>query len=179
MSRMGRRIARILRHEPQLVGIALGVGGWVRIDTLVKACRADGMALSVAKLEQIVAEDDKQRFTISEDGLSIRAAQGHSADLKLDMNYEAIEPPAVLYHGTATKTLKLLFREGIRSQRRRYVHLSPDVETAIKVGGRHGTAIVLEVQTGDLHRAGHVFYRAENGVWLTEHVPVGSFQVIA
>lgn len=149
------------------------------IDVLVKACRSHGMLLNVAILECIVSEDDKQRFTISEDGRRIRAAQGHSESLKVDIGYEAVEPPSVLYHGTATKTLNALFREGIRPTRRKYVHLSFDIETAMRVGSRHGTPIVLEIQAEELHGAGHPFYLAENGVWLTDHVPVGSFHLVS
>lgn len=175
MSRAGRRIARILRHEPELVGLTLGVGGWVDVAALIKACRETGMPLSVKGLNAIVAEDDKQRFTLSEDGRRIRAAQGHSVGVEL--GYEALEPPEVLFHGTATKSLGRIFREGIRSQRRRYVHLSLDPETATKVGTRHGTPIILEVQAGEMHRAGQAFFRAENGVWLTEVVPVGRFHL--
>lgn len=179
MSRAGRRIVRILRHEPELVGLTLAPGGWVEIDALVKGCRSNGMALNEAKLECIVSEDDKQRFTISEDGRHIRAAQGHSDSLNVDLGYDAVEPPSVLYHGTATKTLDFILKEGISSRHRRYVHLSFDLETAIKVGGRHGTPIVLEVQAEEMHGAGHPFYMAENGVWLTDHVPVNFFRVIS
>lgn len=175
MSRIGRRLARILRHEPELVGLTLGPGGWVAVNDVVKAFKGTPTPLKHAQIEAIVSSDDKQRFSLSEDGRYIRAAQGHSVEV--DLGLEAQEPPELLYHGTATTSLNAIFQQGIQSRGRRQVHLSLDVETATKVGSRHGNPIVLQIRAREMHGAGHAFFQADNGVWLTDEVPVGWFEV--
>lgn len=164
-----KRLSYVLRHRPDVIGITLTADGWVSIDTLLKALAAHGTRISRATLEQVVAENDKQRFTI--DGDRIRANQGHSVDV--DLGYSPAEPPAELFHGTATRHLGSIYEQGLVKGRRHHVHLSADPATAHKVGSRHGTPVVLRVDAAGLVAAGHVFFVSANGVWLTETVPPG------
>ncbi|WP_138469229.1 RNA 2'-phosphotransferase [Poseidonocella sp. HB161398] len=165
MSRESKVLSRILRHEPGLAGLELGPGGWVRIDALLSGMRRAGHRLSRAELERIVAGNDKRRFTISEDGRRIRAAQGHS--VAVDLGLPPMVPPETLFHGTARASLDAIWAEGILPGRRRHVHLSPDIETARRVGQRHGRPVVLRVAAARMQAEGHVFWQADNGVWLT------------
>lgn len=172
MSKQSKTLSRILRHEPEIVGLSLKPGGWVRIDDLLRGMKRAGIRLSIEELQQIVAQNDKKRFTISDDGELIRAAQGHSVDV--DLGLEAVEPPNVLFHGTARVNLDSIFNDGLHPGRRQQVHLSPDPDTAERVGQRHGKPVVLRIDTGGMHRDGHLFYRADNGVWLTGYVPAAA-----
>jgi putative RNA 2'-phosphotransferase len=167
--RISRFLSRVLRHRPQEAGLTLDAHGWADVDAVLAGAQRRGFALDRATLLRVVAENDKQRFTLSPDGQRIRANQGHS--LPVDLELEALVPPDVLYHGTATQFLGSIRREGLRSGRRQHVHLSPDAATAARVGGRHGTATVLTVEAARMHAEGHVFYCSANGVWLTDHVP--------
>ncbi len=160
----------VLRHEPQAIGLTLDPEGWADLDVLVAAAAAYGQALDQATIDRVVETNDKKRFSISSDGLSIRAAQGHSTD-QVAITYPPVPPPAVLFHGTATRFLESIRAEGLRPQSRHYVHLSATAETAMAVGRRHGAPVLLEVLSGAMHRAGMVFHRADNGVWLTRAVP--------
>lgn len=169
MSKESRFLSRVLRHEPELIGMALGRGGWVQVDDLLRRMKRAGHPLTADALSQIVAENDKQRFTLSEDGHRIRAAQGHS--VTVDLELEAMEPPATLFHGTARANLDAIFANGLNPGRRQHVHLSPDEETATKVGTRHGRPVVLRVNTAAMYADGLTFWKADNGVWLTESVP--------
>ena len=169
MSRASRTLSRILRHTPGEAGLTLGPGGWVRVDDLLKGLRSLGMRLTREDIERIVAENDKSRFTFSEDGQRIRAAQGHSVGV--DLQLAPAVPPPVLYHGTARTSLQAILVEGLKPQRRQHVHLSRDLETATRVGTRHGKPVVLRVDTAALQAEGHPFWQADNGVWLTDQVP--------
>lgn len=164
-----KRLSYVLRHAPEEVGLTLGDGGWVMIDDLLSGFREKGWALNRDELDQVVETNEKKRFTVSADGLRIRAAQGHSVKIKSDL--KAIAPPAVLYHGTAKRNLDAIMREGLRPMSRQHVHLSLDVATAETVGQRHGKPIVLYVGSGKMAAAGFEFYCADNGVWLTNRVP--------
>jgi putative RNA 2'-phosphotransferase len=159
----------VLRHEPGAVGLALGDGGWVEIDRLLEGCRAHGRPLSREVLETVVATSPKQRFAISDDGLRIRASQGHSVEV--DLAYEPATPPETLFHGTVAAALPAIRAGGLSKMARHHVHLSPDEATARIVGMRRGAPVVLRVAAGRMHRDGHVFFVSANGVWLTEHVP--------
>jgi putative RNA 2'-phosphotransferase len=169
MSETSKYLSYILRHAPQSIGLQLDKGGWADIDALLAAAASKGRKLSRAALLQVVAEDDKRRFTLSDDGQRIRAAQGHSIDVELGLTPKA--PPAILFHGTAERFLSSILAEGLRPGQRQKVHLSADIETAVKVGRRHGRPVVLEIDAAGLHGAGHPFWLAENGVWLTDRVP--------
>jgi len=169
MSKQSKFLSLVLRHQPELIGIELDPQGWTSVETLLVRASAFGAPMTRAELEAIVAESDKKRFTLSEDGSRIRAAQGHS--VPVDLGVAPMEPPEVLYHGTATRFLAAIRAEGLIPGRRQQVHLSPDIETAIKVGQRHGKAQVLLVAAGRMFADGFAFTRADNGVWLTDHVP--------
>jgi putative RNA 2'-phosphotransferase len=164
-----RFLSLVLRHDPAAAGVTLDEGGWVAVDALLAGCAAAGRPLDRAELEHIVATNDKRRFAFSGDGTRIRASQGHSVDV--DLGLAAAEPPEWLYHGTASRTLPLVLREGLRPMSRQDVHLSADPETATRVGARHGRPVVLRVAAGRLAATGQVFRRSANGVWLTDRVP--------
>lgn len=167
--RPSRFLSRVLRHAPASIGLALDAAGWADVDTLIERARAHGLPLDRAMLDEIVATNDKQRYAYDDGGRRIRARQGHSLDV--DLGLVPVEPPARLYHGTATRHLHAIQRQGLRPGRRRHVHLSTDAATARHVGARHGMPAVLGVRAHAMHTAGHPFYRAENGVWLVDAVP--------
>lgn len=169
LARLSKFLSLVLRHEPDRIGLTLDDGGWVAVEALLVAVNQAGMSLTQATLARIVAENDKQRFRFSDDGLRIRANQGHS--VAIDLGLTPLTPPNVLYHGTATRFLEAIRQEGLRPQSRQHVHLSSDATTASKVGQRHGKSVVLTVRSDAMHGAGYRFYQADNGVWLTDHVP--------
>ena len=160
----------ILRHNPGRVGIELDESGWVDVDVLIAAMNANGKSVDRNIIDEVVETNDKKRFTFSDDGSKIRANQGHS--INVDLKLESKEPPEFLYHGTATKNLASIKVEGLDKRNRQHVHLSSDKVTATKVGQRHGKVVILNVRSGDMHRAGFEFFLSKNGVWLTDNVPV-------
>ena len=167
--RISKRLSLVLRHRPDKIGLTLDQSGWVRIADLLEAFRKSGMRLTREDLQYVVDHCDKQRFTISEDGQRIRASQGHSIDVEL--GYEPVAPPAVLFHGTAEKNLGAILEKGIVKRRRHHVHLSQDFATAVRVGQRHGKPVVLQINASEMRIDGFLFFCSENGVWLVEHVP--------
>jgi putative RNA 2'-phosphotransferase len=162
-------LARHLRHAPGAIGLVLEPGGWVEIDRLLAACASHGVVLTRSELEAIVQSSDKQRFAIDPGGTKIRANQGHSVDV--DLGLAPADPPATLYHGTAARNADAIAAGGLSKMARHHVHLSLDRATAIRVGSRHGAPIVFVVDAAAMHRDGHTFHRADNGVWLVEAVP--------
>jgi putative RNA 2'-phosphotransferase len=158
-----------LRHRPQRLGLVLEPGGWVPVHDLLAAAARAGLPITRAELDEVVARNDKQRFSFDPSGTRLRANQGHSTPV--DLQLEPLEPPPVLYHGTAERALPSIEREGLRKMRRHHVHLSGDTQTARRVGMRHGRAVVLAVDAAALCAAGYQFFRAANGVWLVEAVP--------
>ena len=167
--RTSKFLSKVLRHAPESVGLRLDEAGWVDVDELLAAAGRAGVALDRPTLERVVAENDKQRFALSPDGVRIRASQGHSVTVELGL--EPVVPPDVLFHGTADRNLDSIRAQGLVPGRRTHVHLSADEATAVNVGRRHGRPVVLRVRAGEMHRAGHPFYRSDNGVWLTGAVP--------
>lgn len=161
----------VLRHRPDAIGLLLDSEGWADIDALIAAAQKDGKRIDRALIEEVVATNDKQRFAISEDGLRIRAVQGHSS-AQVDIQYAAIVPPEFLYHGTASRFLVSINKQGLIAGARHHVHLSHDEKTAVQVGARHGMPVVLKVQAAKMHAQGYAFYQADNGVWLTSKVPI-------
>lgn len=174
--RISKFLSLVLRHKPEEIGLTLDRGGWASVPDLLRACDAHGFSISLEELKAVVANNDKKRFSFSEDASLIRANQGHSIDVEL--GYRPTQPPAILYHGTAERFLNSIIERGLTKGSRRHVHLSKDVATALKVGRRHGKPAVLRVNSGQMHRDGHEFYMSENGVWLVEYVPPGYIRVI-
>lgn len=162
---LSKYLSLILRHKPEKAGIVLDSKGWAQVSDLIDSVKG----LNMAKLEEIVREDDKQRYSFNNDKTKIRANQGHS--VKVDVDLKEGVPPKILYHGTVDKYLDNIFKEGLRKMSRLYVHLSEDIETAKKVGSRRGDAVILKVNTENMLSCGYKFYKSENGVWLTDNVP--------
>jgi putative RNA 2'-phosphotransferase len=167
--KVSKFLSLVLRHEPERIGLVLDPQGWADIGELIALARAHGMALTRETIAHVVATSDKQRFALDEAGQRIRANQGHSVDI--DLGLEPSEPPAILFHGTAEATVAAIRAEGLKAGARQHVHLSPDAATAAKVGQRHGKPIVLRVLAGQMWSKGSAFFRAANGVWLTNAVP--------
>lgn len=168
--RLSRHLSLVLRHRPETAGLTLDANGWVPVADLLAALR-----ISRADLDVVVEHNDKSRFAIAvgADGVErIRANQGHSRRVQVDLDLPAAGPPAVLFHGTPRGNLAPILREGLHPRSRQHVHLSPDVATALVVGRRRSPDVaVLEVAAAALAEAGIVFHRSENGVWLTAEVP--------
>lgn len=167
--RYSKFLSRVLRHEPERIGLKLDAQGWAVVSDLLEKTHSAGMSLTRDLLEKVVAENDKQRFSFSEDGLRIRASQGHS--LPVDLELEAAAPPELLYHGTATRFLDSIRERGLVPGNRNHVHLSKDEPTAVNVGKRHGRPVVLKIQARRMHDEGHEFFLSANSVWLTDCVP--------
>lgn len=174
--RLSKYLSRCLRHQPEAIGLTLEPGGWVAVDALLAAAARHGVTLSRAELDEIVGRNNKQRFAFDERGSRIRANQGHS--VPVDLQLAPVPPPAVLYHGTSSDALGAILREGLRKMRRHDVHLTDDIATAERVGARHGAAVVLRVDAAAMARDGRQFFRSENGVWLTGSVPPQYLRVL-
>ena len=167
---LGKFISKILRHQPGLIGISLDEHGWADVQDLIAGVRAAGHPdFDMAVLEEIVETNNKKRYSFSDDKQLIRANQGHS--IPVDVELPVTSPPATLWHGTADRFVPSIMEQGIRSMSRLYVHLSPDMETALKVGRRHGKPVILRIDSGQMKADGAVFYLSVNGVWLTKVVP--------
>jgi putative RNA 2'-phosphotransferase len=162
-------LSLVLRHKPEAIGIALDAEGWIDVDVLLAAAARHGRSISRVQLADVVATNDKQRFSLSTDGRSIRANQGHSVDV--DLALAPLEPPEFLYHGTVERFVSSIREKGLIRGQRHHVHLSGDRETAGRVGQRRGKAVILVVESGRMHRLGHKFFCSANGVWLTDTVP--------
>ena len=162
-------LSRHLRHAPADLGLTLEPGGWVPIDALLAGAAAAGSPITREELDEVVRSSDKQRFAVDETGTRIRANQRHSVEV--DLQLEPAEPPAELFHGTAERNVEAILRDGLRKMARHHVHLSPDTQTATKVGQRHGKPVVLVVDAARMRADGHTFYRSANGVWLVDEVP--------
>lgn len=169
-------ISLVLRHRPDAAGIQLDEHGWANVDELIDGINSTGRKINTEMLDEIVATDEKGRYGYNEDKTLIRANQGHS--IPVDVDLRAQEPPEFLYHGTAKRFLENIQVEGLKSMSRLYVHLSKDKETAIKVGKRHGEPVVLQVHSGEMFRDGNKFYLSENGVWLIKSVPAKYFNTV-
>jgi putative RNA 2'-phosphotransferase len=162
-------LSLVLRHRPEEIGLALDENGWASVSELLQKAKMDPPTL-----EEIVATNEKKRFSFNEDKTKIRAAQGHSIDV--DIQLKPVDPPETLYHGTSEKFLDPIKKTGLEKKGRQYVHLSLDVATALDVGKRHGKPAVLIINSGDMSRKGYKFYLSENKVWLTDSVPVEFIQ---
>lgn len=163
-------LSLILRHKPDAAGIFLDEHGWANVEDLINGIKNTGRNINMSILEDIVKTDSKQRYSFNEDKTLIRANQGHS--VPVNVNLEMMKPPKFLYHGTADRFLKSIMEEGLKPMNRLYVHLSTDIETAIKVGKRHGNPVVLKVHSNQMYEEGCIFYLSKNGVWLTKSVDI-------
>ena len=166
---VSKYISLILRHKPEEIGITLDEHGWASVPELLAGISRT-QPITMEDLERIVAEDEKQRYSFNEDMTLIRANQGHS--IPVDVELEEVTPPETLYHGTGEKYTASIDSQGLLPKSRLYVHLSGDTETAKKVGQRHGRPVIYIVKSGEMHRDGIAFFRSVNGVWLTKQVPV-------
>ena len=168
LTKASKFLSLVLRHKPDVIGLQLDSSGWASISELVNNADKELM-LTQDLIRQTVASNDKQRFQISDDGLRIRASQGHS--IKVDLQLKPQEPPAKLFHGTAMRFLESIHKEGLKAGQRHHVHLSTDIDTATAVGKRYGKPVILEVDAAAMRQQGHEFLLSENNVWLTKSVP--------
>lgn len=170
LTRISKFLSKYLRHEPATLGLTLEVGGWVLVEDLLKACAKHNFPITKVQLDEVVEKNNKKRFSFDESGKKIRANQGHSVEVDLQLAPQ--RPPSVLYHGTAEKNLASVMSVGIEKRARHHVHLSKDIATAKNVGSRHGKPVVLAIDAESMQKAGFIFYCSDNGVWLTDCVPV-------
>lgn len=164
-TKLSKFLSLVQRHQPDAAGVTLDSHGWVAVSDLVDGALRKGIEISPEAVAYVVERSSKKRFSLNADGTAIRAAQGHSVNV--DLNLEPRTPPAVLYHGTSEGAVAAIRREGLKPGHRRHVHLSADVETATRVGARHGKPVVLEVLAERASKEGQFFYLSENAVWLT------------
>lgn len=166
---LSKYISYLLRHNPSDAGVALDKEGWADTEELLAGIRRKGRKIDLQLLEKIVQDDEKGRYSFSSDKTRIRANQGHSIPVHVAMT--AAVPPEILYHGTAEQFAERICAEGIKKMSRQFVHLSPDIATACKVGQRHGKVCVFAVKAGEMAKDGFVFFLSANGVWQSEDIP--------
>ena len=173
----GKFLSKILRHKPEIIGITLDEHGWADVEELIEGVQKTKPGFNREILEEIVRTNNKQRYSFNEDHTKIRANQGHS--ISVDVQLMEALPPEILYHGTGEKSVQSILSEGLLPMNRLYVHLSKDIETATKVGIRHGKPVIFTVQAGQMQREGYSFFLSENGVWLTKAVPARYLEIMA
>ena len=167
--KISKFLSLILRHDPSVIGIQLDQSGWVDIDELLGAMARNGKNVSRQQLDEVVVSNDKQRFSISDDGKRIRAKQGHSVNVEL--GYQPVEPPETLCHGTPERFVRIIQQTGLKKMKRHHVHMHADPKLATDVGGRRGKPVLLIIRSRAMHQAGFEFFVSGNDVWLTDHVP--------
>ena len=176
LKQVSKFLSYILRHHPESIGLTLDNNGWADLDELVNLSLKDGRKITKELVFETVTQNDKKRFALNDDNTKIRAVQGHS--LEVDLELEEQIPPEKLFHGTATRFLDSILEKGLIPSGRQYVHLSSDLETAVNVGKRHGKPVVLEIKAGLMLDEGYKFYLSQNKVWLTNNVPEKYIDVI-
>jgi putative RNA 2'-phosphotransferase len=176
-TKISKALSYVLRHNPASAGIKLDENGWASVDELFSTFRVAGRAINREVLKHVVDTNNKKRFSFNDDFTKIRASQGHS--IEVDLNYAESAPPAILYHGTTEKFLSAILKTGLQKMNRHHVHLSNSVETAVNIGQRRGKPVVLAIKSGEMFEEGHSFYKSDNGVWLTEAVPVKFIEINA
>ena len=174
--KISKYLSKHLRHQPERLGLTLAPGGWVSVDDLLSVCAAHQFFITRKELDEVVATNDKKRFSFDATGKLLRANQGHS--IKIDLELEPQTPPDILYHGTGKKSINSILELGLLKMSRHHVHLSLDTNTARKVGMRHGHPVVLAVDAAAMHQAGYLFYCSTNSVWLIERVPPEYLKVL-
>jgi len=167
--KISKLLSYVLRHHPDHIGITPDKNGWVAVAELIEKINAAGTFIDKDLLHSIVADNDKKRFAFDDTQTLIRASQGHS--IEVDLQMEAATPSIYLYHGTADKSLESILSNGLQKRSRQHVHLSDTIETAKAVGGRHGKPVVLVIAAKAMQEAGYIFYISANKVWLTDEVP--------
>ena len=167
--RISKLMSLVLRHKPEHLDLNLDENGWVKVDLLLAAMQHQGLDVDRELFEEVVRDNDKQRFAFNEDRTQIRANKGHS--IEVDVELEQKTPPSVQLHGTVEEFLDPIRESGLKKMNRQHVHLSGDLETANKVGSRRGKPVILQIDAAKMEKNGHVFYLSANGVWLTDHVP--------
>lgn len=173
---ISRYIALLLRHHPEKAGLCLDEHGWVEVEALIQGVRRRYPEFNRAVLDEIVAHDSKQRYAYNQDKTCIRANQGHS--IPVDVELKQALPPTILYHGTGEKYVESIQKVGLIPKSRLYVHLSTDIQTAIQVGKRHGQPVVYQIDTQQMVHDGFIFYISANHIWLTKAVPVQYLKII-
>ena len=167
---LSKFISLILRHKPEKIGIKLDEHGWADVNALIEGIQKSGKQFNITLLEKVVAENDKQRFSFNEDKTKIRANQGHTK--KVDVELEDKMPPKILFHGTLAKNSASIKKDGLLKMKRLHVHLSDNIETAKKVANRRsGETIIYKIDAEAMYREGYKFFQSVNGIWLTDHVP--------
>ena len=169
-NKISKFLSYILRHNPDKLGITLDENGWTSVAVLLEKINMESYSLSMEELEYVVDTNEKKRFALNEDKTLIRANQGHS--IKVDLALNEKEPPSYLYHGTVEKFMESIQATGLQKGSRHHVHLSEDKETATNVGSRRGKPVILTIKSGEMHAQNFTFYQSENGVWLTDEVPM-------
>lgn len=174
--KISKYLSRHLRHQPERIGITLQEGGWVEVEILLQACKQNNFVFTRSELEEVVAKNDKKRFSFDATGRLIRANQGHS--VTVDLQFQSAIPPDILYHGTGKTTVPLILASGLQKMSRHHVHLSMDIETAKKVGSRHGKPSVLQIDAAQMVADGYIFYCSDNNVWLVDFVDIKYISVL-
>ncbi len=169
LKKSSKFLSLVLRHKPEKIGIVLDSAGWVSVSKLLKAITASDKHLTLIELEYIVDNNDKKRFSFSKDKTKIRANQGHS--VKINLELDECKPPSALYHGTIQKFISSIYQDGLCKMNRHHVHLSDSIDTAEKVGARRGKPVILVINTEQMYKDKFKFYISDNGVWLTDSVP--------
>lgn len=175
LDKLSKFLSLILRHKPEVANIELDEHGWANVEDLISGINQTGRTINLEILEEIVATDQKQRYSFNADKTLLRANQGHSIPVDVELSEQ--KPPEFLYHGTADRFLDSIMAEGLKSMNRLYVHLSKDTETAWKVGRRHGTPVILKINSGKMYEDGYKFYLSANGVWLTKQISPTYFTI--
>lgn len=170
LTSVSKFISLILRHKPETIGLELDANGWADTAELINKMNSNGKGITFEVLDYVVATNSKKRFAFNDDKTKIRASQGHS--IAVDLQLQPVKPPAQLYHGTSVQSVSSILETGLEKRGRQHVHLSPDIETAMTVGSRHGKPAVFVVDAATMEEDGFDFYLSENKVWLTERVPV-------
>lgn len=169
LKNISKLLSLVLRHKPEEIGVTMDANGWVSVDELIEKCNINKVSLDFDTLEEIVITSDKQRFAFNDEYTKIRANQGHT--INVDLEFTATKPIEFLYHGTVEKYMDAIKSNGLQKMQRLHVHLSKDLETAIKVGSRRGKPIILKIHALKMYEKGYEFYLSKNGVWLCDHVP--------
>lgn len=169
-TKLSKFLSLVLRHKPEEIGIDLDSNGWTDVNSLIEKMNSYGKHIDFETLEVILETNNKKRFSFNEDKSLIRANQGHS--IEIDLGYKNCIPPKILFHGTGAKYVDNIYKTGIKKKNRHHVHLSKDIETALSVGQRHGKPVIFEIFAEEMAKEGFEFFESENGVWLTDEIPV-------